>query len=86
MLPELGERIVALLGGVSVDPFLLTGDYRNRHDGSPELGLGLLRAILKAIDAPDGHFAVLGNHYLAASVEILEPMGLKVLINKTATI
>ena len=40
MLPELGKRIVAFLGGASVDPLLLTGDYRDRHDGSPELGLG----------------------------------------------
>ncbi len=83
MLPRLSERIVASLSGVSADLLLLTGDYRNRHDAAPEDGLAMLRPILAAVDAPDGKFAILGNHDPAAAVPILEDMGLTVLLNQS---
>lgn len=86
LLPGLAERIMALLHGVSVDLLLLTGDYRDRHDNSPEPGLALLQPILAAVDAADGCFALLGNHDPAASVAILEGMGLQVLLNQTVSI
>ncbi|MBL6951673.1 MAG: metallophosphoesterase [Alphaproteobacteria bacterium] len=86
LLPALVDRITALLRGVSVDLLLLTGDYRDRHDDQPEPGLALLQPILAALEPNDGSFALLGNHDPAASVSILENMGLRVLLNQTVTI
>ncbi|MDP6689951.1 MAG: metallophosphoesterase [Alphaproteobacteria bacterium] len=86
LLPDLSERIVSLLGGISVDLLLLTGDYRDRHDAAPETGLAILRPVLAAVDAPDGKIAILGNHDPAAAVPILEDMGLRVLLNQTIAI
>ncbi|MDA1101066.1 MAG: metallophosphoesterase [Proteobacteria bacterium] len=86
LLPSLADRMVALLHDVSVDLLLLTGDYRDRYDDPPEIGLALLQPILAALDAPDGCIAVLGNHDPAASVPILETMGVQVLLNQTVTI
>jgi uncharacterized protein len=86
LLPSLVDRITPLLHGMSVDLLLLTGDYRNRHDDPPEPGLNLLQPILANLDPPDGSFALLGNHDPAASVPILESMGLQVLLNQTVTI
>ncbi len=86
LLPDLADRMTALLHGVSVDLLLLTGDYRDQHDDPPEPGLALLQPIVAAVDAADGCFALLGNHDPAASVAILEDMGLQVLLNQTVSI
>jgi predicted MPP superfamily phosphohydrolase len=86
LLPELAGRIATLVQGVEADLPLLTGDYRDRHDTPPEPGLALLEPILAAIEAPDGHYAIMGNHDPADGVPILEAMGLKVLINQTITL
>lgn len=86
LLPELADRIAAVLDGVSVDLLLTTGDYRDRHDDPPEPGLALLRHALSTVDVRDGRFALLGNHDPAAAVPLLEDMGLEVLLNQTVTI
>ncbi|MFP6775091.1 MAG: metallophosphoesterase [Alphaproteobacteria bacterium] len=76
LLPELADRIVPLVRAASSDLLLLTGDYRDRHQDPPETGLALLAPILAAADAPDGRYALLGNHDPAAAVPILEGLGL----------
>lgn len=86
LLPDLADRIAELLHGISADLLLLTGDYRDRHWDPPEPGLALLQPILAAVEAPDGRFALLGNHDPAAAAAILEDMGLRVLLNETVTI
>ncbi|MDP7549545.1 MAG: metallophosphoesterase [Alphaproteobacteria bacterium] len=86
LLPGLVDRVTPLLHGLSVDLLLLTGDYRNHHDGPPEPGLALLQPILAALEPADGSFALLGNHDPADAVPILENMGLQVLLNQTVTI
>ncbi|MFP6746238.1 MAG: metallophosphoesterase [Alphaproteobacteria bacterium] len=85
-LPELAERIAALVRAVPVDVLILTGDYRDRHRDPPEPGLALLKPILDAVDPKDGRFALLGNHDPAAAAAILEAMGLTVLLNQTVTL
>ncbi|MBT3330744.1 MAG: metallophosphoesterase [Rhodospirillaceae bacterium] len=86
LVPELAGRIAALVTNIQADLLLLTGDYRDRHDTPVEPGLALLEPILGAIEAPDGHYAILGNHDPADAVPILEAMGLNVLINQTVAI
>ena len=86
LLPELGQRIAALLSGVSADLVLLGGDYRDGHHEPPAAGLALLRPILAAVDTRDGCFAILGNHDPAAAVPLLEDMGVQVLLNQTVSI
>ncbi len=86
LLPGLAERTAALVNGVSADLMLLGGDYRDRFEDSPELGLDLLRPILAASDPPDGRIAILGNHDPASAVPILEEMGVRVLLNQTLSI
>ena len=62
---------------------LLTGYYRDRHQDPPEAGLALLASILAAAEAPDGRYALLGNHDPVAAVPILEGLGLTVLLNQS---
>lgn len=86
LLPELADRIVPLVRAASSDLLLLTGDYRDRHQDPPEAGLALLAPILAAAEAPDGRYALLGNHDPAAAVPILEGLGLTVLLNQTVSL
>jgi uncharacterized protein len=82
-LPGLSEALVALLDGVETDICVLTGDYRYHLDGPFDHILPMLQSVVDRIAAPDGSYAILGNHDSVAMVRPLEDIGLRVLVNET---
>jgi uncharacterized protein len=85
-LPELAARAAELIRGLPADLLALTGDYRARTTGPFEQAVALLKPLLDAAQAPEGRLALLGNHDGADMVEPLEALGLRVLLNETATV
>jgi predicted MPP superfamily phosphohydrolase len=78
------RRLAELLGEVGYDLCVLTGDYRGKTFGpiEPTLdGLGRIRDRLRG-----AVYAVLGNHDSLRMVPAMEEMGIRVLLNETATI
>ena len=82
----LGERIAALVAQCPADLFVLTGDYRRRVHGPYEQILPALQGVIRASRARDGVLAILGNHDTAAMAAPFEALGIRVLVNETATI
>jgi hypothetical protein len=64
----------------------LTGDYRFRVSGPFDQILPAFEALVDRVKARHGILAILGNHDGAGMVEPLEALGIRVLINETATI
>lgn len=83
-----GTTVAAIrqAGNTSVDLCLLTGDYRHAFKGPFEQILGPLQSLVESVNAPDGVYAVLGNHDCAAMVESLENLGMRVLLNESVLI
>lgn len=84
-LPQMAETVAGLVRQRPVDLCVWTGDYRWRVHGPYEQVLPGLKTIVAAISTADGHYATLGNHDPVALVEPLERLGLRVLVNETAT-
>jgi predicted MPP superfamily phosphohydrolase len=82
--PGLGETIVRAVTGAEVDLCVLTGDYRSIERGAfTQTGiLEPLAALRRAVRAPDGFLAILGNHDVADMVAPFERLNLRVLINR----
>lgn len=75
-----------MLAGVPADLVVITGDVQSH--GKPvawEAGRQV-HPLLAALVPPDGVVAVLGNHDEAALVEVLEGMGVTVLVNQSHTL
>ncbi len=88
-LDGIAEAIHASVAGVSVDLCVFTGDYRAAELGSfrQHRILEPMARIVREIAAPDGSFAVLGNHDTHEMVEPLEQIvGVRVLTNEQAQI
>ena len=78
------RRVVELVGGLSYDLCVLTGDYRGRTFGPIEAtlaGMARVRAHLK-----EPVFGVLGNHDSIQMVPGLEAMGIRMLLNECVAI
>ncbi len=78
------ERVITLVAGLDYDLCVLTGDYRAKTYGPCEAtlaGMARLRAALKGTI-----YGVLGNHDTIRLVPKLEEMGIKILLNESATI
>jgi uncharacterized protein len=85
----IAEAIHARVAGVPVDLCVFTGDYRSAERGPfrQHSILAPMARIVEEVAAPDGSFAVLGNH---DSHEMLEPLeeraGVRVLANEQVEI
>ena len=78
------QRLTELLGDLTYDLCVLTGDYRGKTFGSFEAtltGLARIRAFLKA-----PVYAVLGNHDSIRMVPAMEEMGIRLLLNESVVI
>jgi predicted MPP superfamily phosphohydrolase len=78
------ERVLKLLGGLTYDICVLTGDYRALTFGPYADALAGMARVRAAITGPV--FGVLGNHDTIAMVPGLEEMGIRMLINECETI
>ena len=85
-LAELGPNIVNLIRHSHVDLCALTGDYRFRVHGSFEKVKKAFETVFAGINAPDGIFAILGNHDSVQMVPMFEELGARVLANQTLTL
>jgi uncharacterized protein len=82
--PAIGETILRAVSGAEVDLCVLTGDYRSAERGAftQTAILEPLAAVCRAVRAPDGFLAILGNHDVAGMVAPFERLGLRMLINR----
>ncbi len=85
-IPGFAALIIEKVTSLTFDVCLLTGDYRRDINGSFSHILRPLHILSKYIQAPEGTFAVLGNHdtYLMARYE--QESGMKLLVNESVEI
>lgn len=85
-LPETMEIMHGLIEGIEADLCVLTGDYRRRVSGPFDQIMPAIGRIASEVSAPDGIFAILGNHDCADMADAFEALGIAVLVNETRTI
>ena len=85
-MPENLESASRLVSDLEVDLCVLTGDFRHRVTGPFGHILPPIRKLLKRVRARDGIYGILGNHDGADMVGALEDLGIRLLINETASI
>ncbi|HSV29739.1 MAG TPA: metallophosphoesterase, partial [Candidatus Omnitrophota bacterium] len=84
--PGLEQRAAELVAGLAPDLVVLTGDYQFRGEPAASETGRLLAPILAAARPRLGAVAVLGNHDGHAMVEVLEGLGVRVLVNERLTL
>lgn len=78
--------IVKAVRGKRADALAITGDFQiYNQPHTPEL-MTRLAPILEVVDAPEGQFAILGNHDSHDLVERLESLGMTVLVNESVAL
>jgi predicted MPP superfamily phosphohydrolase len=77
-------RVADLLGQISYDICVLTGDFRGKTFGPYAAALSGTARVCERLKAPI--YGVLGNHDTVCMVPALEQMGIKMLLNESATI
>ncbi|MBK7710717.1 MAG: metallophosphoesterase [Bacteroidales bacterium] len=85
-IPGFTAFLTEKIKSVKFDICLLTGDYRMDRSGSFSHILKPLKVLSHYLEAPDGVFAVLGNHdtYLMAQYE--KESGMELLVNESVEI
>jgi predicted MPP superfamily phosphohydrolase len=78
----LTAALCAMLDGVTADACVMTGDYRFEIDGPCGPAGWETAEVLRHVTAPDGVFAVLGNHDFLEEAELLERAGVVMLLNR----
>lgn len=78
------RRVIALVGGLTYDLCVLTGDYRGDTFGRYDTTLAGMAPVRAALTGPV--YGVLGNHDTICLVPGLEAMGIKVLLNESETL
>ncbi len=77
------ERLGQEIGNLNFDLILFGGDYRFKIKGFTDNAMNILEKLVKNLNANDGIFGVLGNHDPWESIETLEAMGIRMLINES---
>lgn len=80
LCPELTDRILETIDGVSFDLAVLTGDYHNRIGAEADVSLREMARLVPHLGASP--LAVLGNHDFIEKVAFLEFHGLRLLLNE----
>ncbi len=82
-VPGLTEALLPLLARMDAELVVLTGDYQTFGAPEPDRAGALLAPVIQACRAADGIYGVLGNHDRAAMVDVLERLGVRMLVNET---
>ncbi len=82
----LADAINEAVAGSPADICVLTGDYRAACSGPHRQAIDALERLLPCLDTPLGVWATLGNHDCLDMVEPIEGLGIRLLINETATL
>ncbi len=85
-LEGIEDQIAEKLAGRTVDAVLITGDFVDDFKSTPDAIAAPMQKVLRAINARDGVFAVLGNHDSCRDVSALEFLGIQVLVNESYVI
>ncbi|MDZ7373546.1 MAG: metallophosphoesterase [candidate division KSB1 bacterium] len=85
-MPELAPILARLLQGIEADVAVFTGDFHLRFRKDVAETSDLTRKILRHLNAPDGLFAVRGNHDVPELLPRLAGMGLEFLHNRAVPI
>ena len=80
------ERMLQLVSGLCPDLVVLTGDYRSGDCKSYKYVLPPLQELTAVLSPRYGFWAILGNNDCAAMVELMEDVGIKVLVNESGVI
>jgi len=80
------DTALELISSEQVDLCVLTGDYRKRVSGPFEHILPTFEKLMAQLRAPNGIYAILGNHDCADMAEAFENLGIDVLINETRSL
>lgn len=85
-VPGLEVVLADALAGARADFAVVTGDFQSLgRPSAAEVGRQLA-PLIDAVAAPDGVAAVLGNHDEGALVEVLEGLGVRMLVNEALTL
>jgi uncharacterized protein len=82
--PAAMDALERMLGGLTYDHCVLTGDYRALSYGSTDAALARMQTIAAKLKPP--LHGVLGNHDSIAMLPALEAMGIGLLMNETVAI
>jgi uncharacterized protein len=85
-MPELVDLILSAIGERRFDLCILTGDYRTELHGPILPVMRSLGRLVPGLRGRHGTIAILGNHDDCHMVAPIEEMGVRVLINESATI
>lgn len=85
-LPRLSEELARTLAGTEVDLVAVTGDFMDRQSTPAEVIAGHAARVLGSVTARDGVFATLGNHDAVRLLPALSAIGIRMLLNETATV
>ncbi len=84
MATDTVDALIRGLDGVEADLCVLTGDYRVRTYGPIDAVVGAFRRLKPHLPTPC--YAVLGNHDCLAIAEVMEDLGIRVLLNESVSI
>lgn len=76
------EAILRAVDGLLPDLVLITGDYRFETGGNNHLMIRYMKALMEGLKSVDGVYGILGNHDSVESIEPLEQLGVRMLINQ----
>lgn len=79
---DAGKHLREIVQQQNYDLCVLTGDYRFDTTGRYDRSIDAMRALVEAIDCPDGVIGILGNHDFIEMVPELEAMGVRMLLNE----
>lgn len=78
------QRVAELLGNLSYDVCVFTGDFLGQTSGPFDRALAIIANLRTEI--PDPSYGVLGNHDSIRMVPALEKMGIRMLINESEAV
>jgi len=80
------DILIRKIKPLDFDLCVITGDFRRETTGSFRQILPAMKKLLAAIESEYGVLAVLGNHDTFKMVELLEPLGIRFLVNESVYI
>ncbi len=84
--PPNTERVIEIAADTPCDLCVMTGDFRPDRCTDPDAILPEMHRIAAAVTAPDGMFAVLGNHDHRRLARTLRDAGIEVLSNRAVAV
>ncbi len=84
-LHGLTESILEKIDGLDYDVCVLGGDYCFAH-GTPDEAVTRITKIVSALQAKTAVYAILGNHDFYSIAEVLDGLGVRVLLNENCTL